>query len=207
MEQKSSIKSTDKCNDLYAWLNSRSYSIARLREHYQKGLIDPDIADWLISFNDRCRNIFTTSSCSGRVVLFEGSSLLDKRGALAYVIYHDPKECHNSICREAELLSSRTIRGDRILWASLQPPIIQLATCELGVAWRILECAHSSGFIRSGVRRSRKHGFIAEIRAYDKLHVLLPAPCEILRSLCDVLAEYKTRLASLTECLTLLCND
>ena len=207
MEQKSSNKFNDKCSDLDAWFNSRSYSLARLRDHYQKGLVDPDIVDWLISFNDKCKNIFTTSSCSGRVVLFEGSSLLDKRGALAYVVYHDPKECHNSICREAELLSSRAIRRDRILWASLQPPIIQLATCELGVAWRILECAHSSGFIRSGVRRSRRHGFIAEIRAYDKLHVLLPAPCEILRSLCDVLAEYKTRLASLTKCLTLLCND
>lgn len=204
MVEKGSSRPNDRCSDPNTWLNSRSYSLTRLREHYRRGLIDPDIADWLIGFNEGYKRVFTTSSCSGRVVLFKGSSILDKRGAQAHAIYHDPEECRNSICREAEFLSSRATRGDGILWASLQPPIIQLATCELGIAWRILECAHSSGFIRSGVRRSRKHGFIVEIRAYDKLHVILPAPCETLRSLCDVLAEYKARLASLMGCLSKL---
>jgi len=190
--------------DTDAWKSSRGNALRRLYEDIDRGLVDPDIRDWLAEFNRKCEDVFTTSSCSGRLVIIKGRSLTDKKWAEILDETHDPDECYSNACRSISELPVGP--GGHRVWASLQPPIIQFHVCSLTLAWRILDCSVNAGFIRSGVRKSKIGGFIVEARAYDKLHVLLPASCDVLLELCGLLREYKSKLLKLLVCLTDTCG-
>jgi tRNA wybutosine-synthesizing protein 3 len=183
------------------WETGRRKALERLLRDLEQGRVDSEIASWLHEFNRTNREVYTTSSCSGRVAVLYGESLFDKRGARILCACHYPEKCRRYLCLYAEEASS-LILGDRLVaWASLQPPIIHFIAKDQEVSERIVSCALRSGFTHSGYRRSEPCGYIVEVRVFDKLHLMLPADCRTLLLLCEVLSEYKRRLRSFLECL------
>ncbi len=178
------------------WRKARERALGRLREHASKGLVDHDIVEFLLEFNVKpC--LFTTSSCSGRVAIIEGSDPFDKKGARLVEVWHDPGECR---ARIREYCGYRP-REDRIAWASLQPPILHVAAVDERVARDLVACGGRAGFARACYKPYRAGGYIVELAGQDKTHVILPAPCGLLERLCDILEEYKGKLGRLEECL------
>lgn len=182
------------------WGEARRAALRRLEEHAAAGLVDGDIVDMLFRVNRAGEGLFTSSSCSGRVVVFLGRDLFDKRGAGMLWVTHDPGECRRGVCGAAAEASSAATLEVRA-WASLHPPIVQVHARDLEVARRILECAWKSGFARAGMWWSRGGWPVVEASGRDKLHVLLPASCEALLSLCSTLERLKPRVYSFLECL------
>ncbi|GAB6148103.1 tRNA-wybutosine modification methyltransferase TYW3 [Stetteria hydrogenophila] len=182
------------------WIEARSRALERLEEHSAAGLVDGDIEELLFRVNRAGSLLFTSSSCSGRVAVFIGRDLFDKRGAGMLWVTHDPAECRRGVCGAAAEAEAAALPGV-LAWVSLQPPILQVHARSLEVAGRVLECAWRSGFARAGMWWSRGGWPVVEAAGRDKLHVLLPAECGALLSLCEALARLKPRIYSLLECL------
>lgn len=183
------------------WKTHRDATIRRLINELEKGLVDSEIANWLYTFNTKHNDVYTSSSCSGRVVVMYGKSFLNKKDARIVCACHRPVNCHRYLCSNSLEISSLIEKEGLVAWAALHPPIIHFVTINEKVSENIISCALSSGFIHSGMRRSRKLGHIIEIRAFDKLHILLPASCSLLLSLCEVLETYKSRLNKFISCI------
>ncbi|MCE4600294.1 MAG: hypothetical protein F7C38_01840 [Desulfurococcales archaeon] len=186
------------------WASSRAYALSRLEEHMRAGKVDQDIVEFLAEFNRDRECMFTTSSCSGRIVVLRGRSLFDKRGAEIVYSSHSAERC-------LEVLDN--IEGDNpggndlITWISLQPPILHIAAKTLEDAESVVRCGVRAGFTRTCYRRMKPLGYHVEIAAHDKLHIILPAERHALEEVCNVLRRYKARLKTLIDCLrSLTCT-
>jgi tRNA(Phe) wybutosine-synthesizing methylase Tyw3 len=184
------------------WERSRARAVDRLIKDLKEGKVDSDIAEWLYAFNLKHKDVYTISSCSGRVVVFYGKNLFSKREAKSLCECHYPERCRRYLCPTTLELSSlvKNVK-DIISWVSLQPPIIHFAVKNFELAEKVLECAIKSGFAHSGFRRYRNQGYIVEVRAYDKLHLVLPADCDKVLLFCEILKKYKKRLSRFLECI------
>ncbi len=175
------------------WLKAKSRAIKRLIEHAEKGLVDKDIEEFLFKLNEK-ECLYTTSSCSGRVAIIEGPSLFSKKDSRLLRVSHNPRECRG--WKTEELY----IEPNRIIWLSLQPPILHIVTRSIDVAESIVRCADRSGFNRACYKRYRAGGFHVEIAVSDKLHII-GFDNETLNEACKILQVYKERLEDLKRCL------
>ncbi len=180
------------------WERARERALSRLREHVERGLVDKDIVDFLISFNNIYDKVFTTSSCSGRVAVISGLNVFDKRGAVLHSVFHDPEECRSNILQA--LSNAVKEAAGRIVWISLQPPIIHFASRDEETAHQIVSKAEAAGFNRACYRRYRVGGYHVEVAVSDKLHILNPTP-QHAQEACNILAKYKERLRKLISLL------
>ena len=182
------------------WSDARKRALKRLYDHMAMGLVDEDIAAMLVRVNEAGNAIFTSSSCSGRIAVFLGHDFMDKHGTYIWWSTHDPRECFSETCFRAETASKITTEG-LIAWVSLQAPIIQAQAKTLEVAGKVLDCALKSGFARAGMRIARGGWFIVEASVRDKVHIVLPVPCNVVLQLCSLLSRYKERVYRMLECL------
>lgn len=177
------------------WAAKRSKALHMFYTHLNQGLVDADIAEFLVEINSKTERMFTTSSCSGRVVILAGRDPLDKRGSTIEWVTHNPRECRESLCSDIRRITLREMS-----WLSLQPPIMHFYAYDEDTALTIVGCGRSAGFTRSCYRREGDYYFV-EVAAHDKTHVILPAPCDIIIRLCDILEKYKERLKTFIACI------
>jgi tRNA wybutosine-synthesizing protein 3 len=180
------------------WIKRREAALKRLEEHLRLGLVDADIADFLVQIN-RLPCIFTTSSCSGRLVILEADDLMEKRGAKKLWVTHDPNRCLDACDSINGISKKRTFRRE-LTWISLQPPVLHLYAWDEVVALQVVSCARHSGFVRACYRREDGWYFV-EVSAHDKVHVILPVSCAVVKALCKVLSRYKERLRRFEDCI------
>jgi len=107
-------------------------------------------------------NFYTTSSCSGRIILMIEQ---EKKGKDLFLkIWHD-KINFNELKKELiKLVSSK----NKLIKFKLEPPIIHIACRDLKKATYILEKGKSCGFKRSGILTFDKN-IIVELNSSDKL--------------------------------------
>ncbi len=179
---------------------SREQALRRLISDLKDGKVDSEISDWLYNFNLKREDVYTSSSCSGRVTVMYGNELFSKADSRMVCSCHYPENCRKYLCQYAAEVSSLIGKGSFKSWVSLQPPIIHFITTNTDVVKRIVSCAVSSGFVHSCYRETKK-GYVVEVRAYDKLHVILPTSCENLLLLCEMLEKYKVRLKKFLNCI------
>ncbi len=106
-------------------------------------------------------NYYTTSSCSGRVVLIIDSS--EKRHGLFLRVYHDLIE-FSQIKSDLEKIESR-----KIVKFKQEPPILHVICKELDDAKRLLKKARNAGWKRSGIMEVSDKGFLLELISTEKL--------------------------------------
>ncbi len=173
----------------------RGFFVGRLLDDISRGRVDDDIAGYLVSLN-RFGCLFTTSSCSGRVVVIYSSDFRSKRDARILDGWHDPGGCRLNVCGYSHLGYDSMF----YYWVSLQPPIIHFVARDIDTAEALVGCGDRSGFSKLGYRRYRAGGYHVTVGAGDKIHVSLPASCDTLLALCDLLKVYKEKLYSFLEC-------
>jgi len=152
---------------------------------------DADIVEILERIN-RLENFFTTSSCSGRIVLLKIPHAGSKREAEFIAKWHRPvspaevllalksMQGRNAECSAA----SGEASGEREeIWLIEQPPIIHVACRDLRSAEEMLKVAYASGFKYSNLKSLRN--FVVEILSTERMDVPL---CACGRMLCT--AEY-----------------
>ncbi len=150
-------------------LRKRAF-IERLRREKDRGLVDFDIAEFLLRFNETAQDYYTTSSCSGRIILAETSrlSLVKSSHEFRFV-----KKWHRPVTLR-ELLAEVENKSHENLWLLVRAPIIHFAARSLEHGVKLLKLAQSAGFKHSGVISVRDDGeVIVEVQADDRLDVPL----------------------------------
>jgi len=138
----------------------------RLVEEAEKGLVDFDIKDFLFRFNRECRDVFTTSSCSGRIILAEAPrlSLVKSTHEFRFIAkWHRPVVT-------GEVLDKLKACSPRNAWLLTRAPIIHFSARSIDVAIKLLKIAQNIGFKHSGIISIRDYGeVVIEVQADDRI--------------------------------------
>ncbi len=144
--------------------------VKRLLEECEKGLVDFDIKDFLIEFNKLARDYFTTSSCSGRIILAETKRLALAKSSHEFRFikkWHRPVTL-GEIVHELEKAEYRNV------WLLVRAPIIHFTARNVELAYNILKIAQQVGFKHSGIISIREDGeTVVEVQADDRLDMPL----------------------------------
>jgi len=139
---------------------------SRLLEDLEIGYLDRELIPILVVLNSD-RNIYTLSSCSGRVV-FSDSTYPWSREESSIIF-----KKHNAITIDEvkDVLRVKTIRR---LWLNVSGPIIHLSTKKTSYVKLLLTIARRAGLKHSGVLSvNRYKGYILEFMSGVKMNLLL----------------------------------
>ncbi|XP_054452291.1 LOW QUALITY PROTEIN: tRNA wybutosine-synthesizing protein 3 homolog [Anoplopoma fimbria] len=133
----------------------------------KKGSVDEDIAH-VVSLLNSCEQYFTTSSCSGRVVLIDGapeSSDIHKQNCVWLFVSHQK-------CKSDDLMSSLAgSSGDAVF--KFEPFVLHVQCRRLDDAQLMHSVAINSGFRNSGLTVSKTGKIITAVRSTHGLEVPL----------------------------------
>ncbi len=124
-----------------------SYKNRALKSFYEakeKGLIDKDIVDYLEEFNKK-ENFYTTSSCSGRIMLIRVNKENKKMPNAFFFKSHfevDADQIYNKI---------QEYSGEDELWFKLEPFILHVGCRSLDDARKLLALCRKLGIKRAGI--------------------------------------------------------
>ncbi|KAK3089842.1 hypothetical protein FSP39_007023 [Pinctada imbricata] len=156
----------------------KSLSLSKL-DLSRKGLFDEHILD-LILYINKLENYFTTSSCSGRIILFDDSLPNDQHSSQSpEVIVPEPetkqttsiakkKGCkwlytsHDFADYQQVLESSLAVTGDAVF--KFEPFVLHVQCRTLEHAQTLLSCAVGAGFRNSGISIGNKGKFIVYLQ-------------------------------------------
>jgi len=185
------------------WRKRREEAYKRLWEDLEIGYLDEDLLDILLEFFKRPES-YTTSSCSGRIVVVDSRMPWERRDATIIFKKHAPI----SLDEIKDLLKQPVLYR---LWLVASGPIIHVVTLTAKEALKVLRIAREAGFKHSGVMSASRKGYLVELRTGIRLAVLLKTPNglvvneqglnEVVKAVNEALIEGKKRLNRLLEAL------
>ena len=150
-------------------------ALARLRaEEGKKGRVDEEVVEIIGRLNS-LKDFFTTSSCSGRIVLLRVPEVGAKREAVFLGKWHRAvtKEEVLAVLKRSAVGTAE--KGE--VWLLSQSPILHVACRTLGKAKALLAAANESGFKYSGIKtisNSNDNGkVVVEIVSTERIDVPL----------------------------------
>lgn len=149
------------------WAAERRRMLERLGRDMARGLVDPDIVDILDAINRR-EEFYTTSSCSGRIVVIAAPSPGDKPAARILGKWH-----RKITVDELRTALDKAPRKTYVVWASAQGPLIHIAARDMGSAAKLLEAGHLAGFKYSCIHVMGEDRHIVEIRSAERIDLPL----------------------------------
>ncbi|HID40021.1 MAG TPA: hypothetical protein EYP36_10975 [Calditrichaeota bacterium] len=138
-------------------------SVARFREALEKNLVDEDIISLLEEINSM-ESYFTTSSCSGRIVVMEIPDFGDKLNARWLGKWH--REV--SVGEVKEVI---TRHNDGMLWFMLHSPILHVGAKTLKDAVNLLNLAIQCGFKNSNIKSISHKKLLVEIYSTERMDI------------------------------------
>mgnify|MGYP000135472794 CR=1 FL=1 len=185
------------------WRKRREEAYKRLWEDLEIGYLDEDLLDILLEFFKRPES-YTTSSCSGRIVVVDSRMPWERRDATIIFKKHAPI----SLDEIKGLLKQPVLYR---LWLVASGPIIHVVTLTAKEALKVLRIAREAGFKHSGVMSASRKGYLVELRTGIRLAVLLKTPNglvvneqglnEAIKAVNEALIEGKKRLNRLLKAL------
>jgi len=148
-----------------AWINRKQAFLKRLERDIVTGYFDRELYSLiklLNSFND----MFTSSSCSGRLMVFSSKRPWDRRSIRIYLKTHNRIDVN-------EVISILEKNRDENLWFILQPPILHVSCLTVNRAQELLKVARNVGFKHSGIISFARTGIVVELRGNEQLAVPL----------------------------------
>ena len=147
-------------NEIEYFLNSKERALIKLNNAENENKIDEEIKHILkiINSND---NYFTSSSCSGRIVVIELPSLGDKKEAKFLGKWH-------RTVKYSEIENAVKLANNGMIWLLSQSPILHIITKSNIFADKMIKTAISSGFKNSGVK-SLSVNKVVEICSTERL--------------------------------------
>ncbi len=128
----------------------------RIWEDLEIGYLDKDLLGLLVLFN-MDKNIYTLSSCSGRIVVADSTYPWSREETSVVFKKHFPIKTEEFI----EIMTKPAVRR---MWVNVTGPIIHLSTSSFDYALKILSLAREAGFKHSGLLSFNKDkGYILEL--------------------------------------------
>jgi tRNA wybutosine-synthesizing protein 3 len=155
-----------------------SFSFTLLKERAMKklrskGMDENESLRRILERINGCDSYFTTSSCSGRIVLLQIPEIGAKKNAFFL------GKWHKEIGRE-ELSLPPSFRGE--LWLIAQGPILHVAAENIDSAASLLKKAKDCGFKRSGIFSISERLVLLEILSTERMDVPLGTDGKLLCS-------------------------
>ncbi|VDI39976.1 Hypothetical predicted protein, partial [Mytilus galloprovincialis] len=156
----------------------------------RKGSIDVKIIDLSIFINNQ-KDYFTTSSCSGRIILFDDSvgesdKVTNKQGCQWLFTSHD------LVDKSQMMPVLEDITGDCVF--KFEPFVLHVQCRTIDFAQLLLQCAVQSGFRNSGISLGKKGKYVVGVRSTHSMEVPLSQSGQLLVS-----TEYVEYLISLAN--------
>ena len=120
------------------------------KDKSKKGSIDIKIKRLVDKINS-LPDFYTTSSCSGRILLLT-IPRSNKKNEVEYLFCSHKKIKYNEI--KKILKSKKELKND--VWFTVQPVIIHVACNDIKITKKILNIARDIGFRRSGYRHIKR---------------------------------------------------
>jgi tRNA wybutosine-synthesizing protein 3 len=139
--------------------------IERLEREALQERVDGDILPLLRLLNTH-PDIYTTSSCSGRIMVAEAvrPSYSKGRGFRPVAKWHHPVP--------AELVAEAVAEVDNA-WLMVRGAILHLAAADAKTAYRLVEIGRETGHKHSGIIAMNRGGIIVEILGEERLDIPL----------------------------------
>jgi len=147
-------------NSEKGFFDSKEIALKSLEKASMEDRVDKKILS-LLKIINKSSEFYTTSSCSGRIVLLEIPSIGDKRNARFVGIWHRKIKL-----KELKLSLKNAKTGLLLLLA--QPPIIHICSKTNKSADNMIKLANRSGFKNSGFKSIDKK-FVVEVCSTERL--------------------------------------
>ena len=147
--------------DEKTWRNRKNAFMRRLESDKKTGYFDKELeglVELLNSFND----MFTTSSCAGRIMIFSSKRPWDKKSIKIYL------KSHNFL-KIDDVKKAIEKSSDKNLWFIMQPPIIHVSCLNVERAQELLKIARNVGFKHSGIISFSRKGIHVELQGNEHL--------------------------------------
>ncbi|XP_076458841.1 tRNA wybutosine-synthesizing protein 3 homolog [Babylonia areolata] len=142
----------------------------------RKGSVDAPIAD-LVSFINTQSDCFTTSSCSGRVIVVDNT---DEKGEVQKHGCHWLYVTHEKACCDSIKTSLQNMKGAAVF--KFEPMVMHIQVRTLQFAKHLHTTAVASGFRNSGISIGGKGKIVVAVRSTHCLEVPLSYEGQVLVS-------------------------
>jgi len=143
----------------------RKEALEKYRRAKEDGKVDEDIISLLDTLNSSSE-FYTTSSCSGRIVLITLPEIGDKKNAFFLGKWHTP-------VASEEVRDKINMYKNGYLFVLMQSPIIHVVCKDLTYAEKLIKIALECGFKYSSIKSIEEDGVLIEILSTENLHVPL----------------------------------
>ncbi|MEM0016201.1 MAG: hypothetical protein QXE59_04090 [Saccharolobus sp.] len=148
------------------WEELRNRMLNRIFHDKEIGYLDPDILDFLLAFYKYRDDVYTQSSCSGRITIVDAEMAWDRKNST--IVFKN----HLGITLQ-DMLDTLSKRQVHRLWLIVQGPILHLYAKDMNAAWDILKIAREAGFKHSGILANNNKGILVELRTGIRMVHLL----------------------------------
>lgn len=138
--------------------------LEKLQKAKSEKKVDVAIIDLLDTIN-ASEDYYTSSSCSGRIILLEVVAPSFKQDAVFLF------KSHKEISLE-EIKNGINLHTSNQLWLMVEPPILHIGTRTLDAAKKMLTLSYAAGFKRSNIK-SIGNKIIVEIMSSEEVHIPL----------------------------------
>ena len=142
------------------FLKSKDKALNNLKKAKKYKKLDGDI-EKIIKLINSNKDYFTSSSCSGRIVVIELPNLGNKKEAKFLGKWHRE-------IKYSEIMAAIQLTNSGMIWLLAQSPILHVITKSYLSADKIIKIAISSGFKNSGFKSTTKN-IIVEICSTERL--------------------------------------
>lgn len=145
------------------------------KDKSRKGSIDNKIKKLVNKINS-LPDLYTTSSCSGRILIL-AIPKINKKNKIQYLFCSHIKIKFNEIKRTI-IINNKKIVGD--IWFKVDPVILHIACKNMDSAKKLLNTARDIGFRRSGIISIGKSKIIMELISTEKLDAIVAKKGKLL---------------------------
>ena len=138
------------------------------KDKSKKGNIDNKIKKLVNKINS-LNDFYTTSSCSGRILLL-AIPKSNKKNEVRYLFCSHKKTQYNNIKKPLKTIIAK-IKND--IWLRVDPVILHIACKDIITAKKFLNIARDIGFRRSGMISIGKNRIIMELISTEKIETIV----------------------------------
>ncbi|CCC81358.1 tRNA-wybutosine modification methyltransferase TYW3 [Thermoproteus tenax] len=151
--------------DESAFASRKRAFLDRMRREAEQGRVDPDIYPFLERMNE-LPWLYTTSSCSGRILLASARTPSYSKGRGFTPI----AKWHRAVAPD-EIL--KAAEGHDDVWMLVRGAILHVVVSSAGRARELIELAHETGHKHSGIISVNRAGIVVEILGEERLDIPL----------------------------------
>ncbi len=142
----------------------KQHHIEKFETALEEGKVDPLMKKFCVRIQ-KTKNYFTTSSCSGRIVLLDLDAQERKRNGAFHAKWHRKVKVE-------EVWKALHEKNENNLWFKQEPFILHIGTHDLEHAQKILEGCKLAGVKRAGINSFKDGKYMVEIIGHQGMSFL-----------------------------------